>query len=211
MDHWLNPLHLSAGSSGYIFQRSGSGNPGAHLQWKRRRRLIRSWMRFLHGSRSTALVWAGAFIAVIALADWHFENNVSFGFLYLFPMLMAGSCLTRLQLAGVAVLCTGLTEAFDPFLWTMPVGLSRLILTFAAFFGAGFYGFASARGRRAVNEHVAEIERESELRRKTEEQLDFLISSSPASIFTLDATGTLQLANSAAHRLLGVEKGNLQG
>src|SRR5258708_10453947 len=126
-------------------------------------------------------------------------------------MLMAGGCLTRLQMAAVAALCTGLTEAFDPFLWTMPVGLSRLILTFAAFFGAGFYGFTSARSRRAANQHLAEIEREAELRRKTEEQLDFLISSSPASIFTLDATGKVQLANAAAHRLLGVSNGKLQG
>ena len=170
-----------------------------------------SIFRFLQGSRSTVLVWAVIFIATIALADWHFEDNVSFGFLYLFPMLMAGSCLTLLQMAVVAAICTGLTEAFDPFLWTMPAGISRLILTFAAFFGAGYYGFASARSRRMVNQHLAEIETEAELRRKTEEQLDFLISSSPASIFTLDATGKVQLANNAAHRLLGVEKGNLQG
>jgi two-component system sensor kinase FixL len=167
--------------------------------------------RFLQGSRTTVLAWAGVFIAMIALVDWHFENNISFGFLYLFPMLMAGGCLTRLQMAAVAALCTGLTEAFDPFLWTMPVGLSRLILTFAAFFGAGFYGFTSARSRRAANQHLAEIERDAELRRKTEEQLDFLISSSPASIFTLDSTGKVQLANDAAHQLLGVAKGNLQG
>ena len=118
-------------------------------------------MRFLQGSRTAVLAWAGVFIAAIALVDWHFEDNVSFGFLYLFPMLMAGSCLTRLQMAGVAALCTGLTEAFDPFLWTVPVGLSRLILTFAAFFGAGFYGFTSARSRRVVNQHLAEIEKDA--------------------------------------------------
>ena len=167
--------------------------------------------RFLHGSRTTVLVWAGSLIAVIAAVDWHFQENISFGFLYLFPMLMAGGCLTRLQMAGVAALCTGLTEAFDPFPWTIPVGISRLILTFAAFFGTGFYGFASARNRELSHQHLEEIEREAELRRKTEEQLDFLISSSPASIFTLDATGKVQLANNATHRLLGVEKGNLQG
>jgi len=170
-----------------------------------------SIFRFLQGSRTTVLAWTGVFIAVIALVDWHFENNISFGFLYLFPMLMAGGCLTRLQMAAVAALCTGLTEAFDPFLWTVPLGVSRLILTFAAFFGAGSYGLMSARSRRLADQHLADIEREAELRRKTEEQLDFLISSSPASIFTLDATGKVQLANAAAHQLLGVGKGGLQG
>jgi signal transduction histidine kinase len=167
--------------------------------------------RFRQGSRTRVLVWAGVFIAVIALVDWFFHEDTSFGFLYLVPMLMVGGSLTRLQMAGVAALCTGLTEAFDPFQWTMPVGVSRLILTFVAFFGTGYYGLASVRGRRLAHEHLEEIEREAELRRKTEEQLDFLISRSPASIFTVDATGKLQLANDAAHRLLGVEKGKLPG
>src|SRR5437870_10835825 len=98
-------------------------------------------VRVLQGRRTTALLWAAILIAVIALVDWHFEDNISFGFLYLFPMLVVGGCLTRWQIAGVATLCTGLTEAFDPFPWSMPVGISRIILTFAAFFGAGYYGF----------------------------------------------------------------------
>ncbi len=155
---------------------------------------------------------AGISIALIALIDWRFEANVSFGFLYLFPMLLVGGCLTWLQIAGVAALCTGLTEAFDPFPWTMQVvGGSRLILTFAAFFGTSLYSFQSARSRRLANQHLAEIEKEVQLRRRTEEQLEFLISNSPATIFTLDASGKILLANEAAHRLLGVELGKLQG
>jgi nitrogen-specific signal transduction histidine kinase len=59
--------------------------------------------------------------------------------------------------------------------------------------------------------HLEEVEREIELRRTTEEQLEFLISSSPATIFTLDGNGRVLLANEAAHRLFRVEKGKLQG
>ena len=68
-----------------------------------------------------------------------------------------------------------------------------------------------ARGRRLADLHLEEVEREIELRRTTEEQLEFLISSSPATIFTLDGNGRVLLANEAAHRLLRVEKGSLQG
>ncbi len=157
------------------------------------------------------LLRAACLIAVIALIDWHFENNISFGFLYLFPMLMVGGCLPPLPMAAVAALCVGLTEAFDPFPWDMQEGLSRLVLTFAAFFGAGFFGFSAARSKRLSDEHLKEVERESELRRMTEEQLDFLISNTPAAIFTADASGNVQIANQAAHQLLGVEKGDLQG
>src|SRR5579864_4975613 len=168
-------------------------------------------VRVLEGSRTTILLWAAILIAVIGVVDWLFENDVSFGFLYLFPLLMVGGCLTRWQIAGVAALCTGLTEALDPFPWAMPVGISRIILTFAAFFGAGFYVFEASRSRRLANQHLDEIHREIELRRKTEEQLEFLISSSPATIFTLDPNGKVLLANDAAHRLLRIEKGKLQG
>ena len=157
------------------------------------------------------LARAGILIAVIAILDWHFEEDISFGFLYLFPMLMVGSCLSPIPMSAVAALCTGLTEAFDPFPWVMTVGVSRLVLTFAAFFGTGFYGVVSARSRQSASEHLVEMEREAESLRKTEEQLDFLISSSPAAIFTLDAGGHVQLANEAAHQLLGIERGKLQG
>jgi signal transduction histidine kinase len=170
-----------------------------------------SVLRFLQGSRKALLMRASFLIAFIALLDWHFEEDISFGFLYLFPMLMVGGCLTPLQMAGVAALCTGLTEAFDPFPWVMTVGVSRLVLTFAAFFGSGYFGVVSARSRRTASEHLGEMEREAEALRKTEEQLNFLISSSPAAIFTLDASGNVLLANEAAHQLLGVEKGKLQG
>jgi nitrogen-specific signal transduction histidine kinase len=168
-------------------------------------------LRFLHVSRTATLLRAGLLIAVIALLDWHFEDNISFGFLYLFPMLMGGGCLTLLQMTALAALCTGLTEAFDPFPWAMQEGLSRLVLTFAAFFGAGFFGFSAARSRRLADEHLKDVEREAELRRMTEEQLDFLIANSPAAIFTADAEGNVQIANQAAHQLLGVERGQLQG
>jgi two-component system sensor kinase FixL len=167
--------------------------------------------RFLQGSRTKILVCAGLLIAATALLDWYFENDISFGFLYLFPMLMAGSCLKPLPVAAIALLCTGLTEAFDPFPWAMLEGASRLFLTFAGFFGTGLYGYASARGRRLADLHFEELAKETELRRKTEEQLDFVVSSSPASIFTLDAAGRVQIANDAAHQLLGVEKGKLEG
>lgn len=89
--------------------------------------------RLLQGSRKAVLLRAGLVIAVVASIDWRFDVNISFGFLYLFPMLMVGGHLKPWQIAGVAALCTGLSEAFDPFPWTIQLGVPRLILTFAAF------------------------------------------------------------------------------
>jgi PAS domain S-box-containing protein len=47
--------------------------------------------------------------------------------------------------------------------------------------------------------------------RAAEEQLAFLIESSPAAILTMTAEGEILLANPAAHRLLGVAGGSLPG
>ena len=170
-------------------------------------------LSFLQGNRTRVLLRAAVTITVIALVDWRFDVNISFGFLYLFPMLMVGSCLSPWQIAAVAALCTGLVEAFafDTFPWATNVGIPRLILTFAAFTGAGLFVFESARNRRQANQHLAEVEREMALRREAEAQLKVLIESSPACIFTIDAEGKVLLANEAAHRLLGLENGNLAG
>ena len=70
---------------------------------------------FLRLSRTKLLLVAAAMILAVALIDWRVELNVSFGFLYLFPMLIVGSCLPRWQLALLGGLCTFLAERFAPF------------------------------------------------------------------------------------------------
>jgi PAS domain S-box-containing protein len=187
-----------------------------HLKWLKRISLQQGtpeqpFLRFLQVGRTMAWLWAGAFTTVVALVDWRFDVNISFGFLYLFPMLIVGSRLSRWQIGLAAALYTGLSEAFGSFPWTPEVGIPRLVLTFAAFFGTGLFVFESARNRRLANKHLQEIETEVGLRREAEEQMKFLIESSPATIFTLDGKGQVLLANDAAHRLLGIEPRALEG
>jgi len=129
------------------------------------------FLRFLQGGRTAVLFRAAVLTTVIALVDWRFDVNISFGFLYLFPMLMVGSRLNRWQIALAAALYTGLSEEFGSFPWAPEVGIPRLILTFAAFFGTGLFVFESARNRRLANRHLREIEKEVGLRREAEEQL----------------------------------------
>jgi two-component system sensor kinase FixL len=150
-------------------------------------------------------------IALIALIDWRVETNVSLGFLYLFPMLMVGVSLRPWQIGIAAALCTFLVEAFDPFPFVAPESIPRNILVFAAFFGAGLFVFESNKNRALTQKHVADLEKEMDLRRDAEEQLRVLVESSPAAIFTLDAQGTVLMANQSAHHLLDVDPGTLPG
>ena len=154
--------------------------------------------------RRTVLLIALPLIPLIALTDWLIANNIPLGFLYLIPMILLGRVLRRWQTGVVAAACTLLAELFDPFLWDLRTGLPRDVLYFAAFFTIGIFVYTSDRSRR-------EIERQRDARRQAEEQLQILIESSPAAIFTTDAAGDILMANDAADRLLAVPAGGLIG
>ena len=162
-------------------------------------------------SRILLLIGAGVMVAIIAVIDWRVDLNVSFGFLYLFPMLIVGYCLAPWQTALVAGLCTLLAEWFAPFAWERADGIPRDIFMFAAFFGTGLFAYQSARNRALATRHLQEIEQEVDLRREAEQQLRVLIESSPAAIVTLDSMGRILMANSAAHRVLGFQPETLVG
>jgi two-component system sensor kinase FixL len=165
----------------------------------------------LRGSKRSVLFRAGLLIAAIALIDWRLANDLPLGFLYLLPMLMVGRVLRPWQIAGVAVLCTVVTENFDQFVWSLRIGMPRDVLYFAAFFCVGLFVYEVNRNRQVVVEHLHEIERQRDARREAEEQLKVLIESSPAAIITADSDGCVLMANEAAHRMLALESATLPG
>jgi two-component system sensor kinase FixL len=172
---------------------------------------VRMLYFFLRGGTKSVLLKAGLLIAVIALADWLADKEVTLGFLYLFPMLMVGGVLKRWQIGVVAALCTLLAELFDSFAWHASSGIPRDILVFAAFLGMGLFVYEVVRSRQAALRHLKQIESESEARRVAEEQLKVLVDSSPVAIFTADADGAVLQANDAAHRLFALDPGALRG
>ena len=166
---------------------------------------------FLQGNRRAVLTRAICTVAVISVIDWRVEGNISLGFLYLFPMVLVGSVLSRAQIALAAAVCMTLAEWFDPFPWTPEPGIPRDILMFSAFLGIGLFVYGSTRNRQRALKHLHEIEAESQARLEAEEQTKVLIESSPAAIFILNAGGNVLVANEAANRLLGFQPGGLAG
>ena len=165
----------------------------------------------IRGAPRVVLGRAGIMIAAIAFADWRIEGNIPLGFLYLFPMLLAGHIMTRWQIAVTAGLCTVLTELFDSFDWFSLAAIPRNILIFAAFFCMGLFVFEVTRTRKISQQSLILIEREIEARRDAEEQLKILVESSPAAVLSTDSEGRVLLANEAAHRLVGLPPGELPG
>ena len=166
---------------------------------------------FFRGSTRAVLLRAACLTLAIALLDWYVVGDIPLGFLYLLPMVMVGAVLEPWQIAISAALCTLLAENFDDLTWKLRTGITRDVLYFTAFIGAGLFVREINRNRRATMAHLDEIERQSEGRREAEEQLRVLVESSPAAIITADADGCVLMANEAAHRMLGVPQGELCG
>jgi PAS domain S-box-containing protein len=154
---------------------------------------------------------AGALIALIAAVDWRVQANISFGFLYLLPMLLMGTVLPLWGVMLTALICTGLADAFDPFVFTFSIGLPQDILVFTSLAGTGLYSYEVARNREREKKHLMAVEIEAAARRSAEEQLQFLVETSPAAILTMGADHRILRANAAAHRLFGASRGELAG
>ncbi|HUJ22745.1 MAG TPA: LuxR C-terminal-related transcriptional regulator [Bryobacteraceae bacterium] len=159
--------------------------------------------------RATIWFLAGLMIAAIALVDWKIKTEMSFSFLYFFPIFLIASCSRQWEIAVVAAGCTLLREAFGPFdRMYLP---SRLFLAWGSFTAAGWLVRGVLANFQKVREQLAEIQARDRLLQDSEEQLRILIETSSAAILTLNQAGVVIQANEAAGRLLGTEKGALLG
>ncbi len=166
---------------------------------------------YLQRTPRGVLACAVILIAVIALVDWRVRGNVFFGFLYVFPMLLVGTVLPLWQLALVAICCTILSEAFDPFRFFITTDLPQDILLFGTLAGMGFYSREVTVNWQRELEHLQKIEKEVAARHEVEEQLEFLIQNSPVAVLVMGTSGEILIGNSAAHHLFRVREGELVG
>jgi two-component system, LuxR family, sensor kinase FixL len=165
--------------------------------------------RILHSRRRTVLALSAVLIALIAVIDLQIELNATLGFLYLFPLVLLGTALNGPSLIAVAIGCTLLSDRLDPF--SGETELARDLLIFLTLATSGLLSLAVTRGYRREMESLERLQKEAVARRAAEEQLEFLVESSPAAVLTMTADGEILLANPAAHRLLGVAAGVLPG
>lgn len=158
-----------------------------------------------------ALVQAAALATAIVLLDWLVSDAIPLGWLYLLPMALTATVLPRLPLLLLALLCSILAECFDGYAWDWVSGLPRDILYFSSFAGAALFVHSTVAARRAAAQNLQVLQQQMAARHDAEEQLQVLVENSPVAVFTADAAGTVLLANEAADRLFGLERGTLAG
>ncbi len=153
---------------------------------------------------------AASLILAVALIDWHVDLPLAFGFLYLGPILLVGTVWPRSGILATATLCTLLSHLFAP-PFPLNVSLPEDFLVFIALAGTGLFAFEISRTRARELDHLHQVENEVAARRSAEEQLEFLIESSPVAILTMASDCMVLRANQAAHKLFGVPAGALAG
>jgi two-component system, LuxR family, sensor kinase FixL len=170
---------------------------------------LESYLSFSEPRRGLVYAIAGVLIASIAYSDWKIEE-VSVGFLYVLPILMASATLRTWQIVAMAIGCGVLREWFSPLHATPGVAM-RVCVGAAGFALAGYFVSQLNRQRLSVVQHLRERERQMQLRTDAERQLQVVIETSPLGILTLDSEGRVLLANSSAHHLLHLERQPLTG
>lgn len=147
--------------------------------------------------------------AVSLAAFLRLGGGMPLGFLYLLPILVASTRLTRVEIFILAGLCTLLREVLEP----APLDglLLRTLIGMVAFTGAGLFVSELTERRRRRQDQQRQIDEQTLLRADAEQQLRVLTETSPAAILTIDTEGKIRLANYAAHEMLGFGQQPLVG
>ncbi len=153
-------------------------------------RLERVWEE---GNRTPVLLASIAIVLIVAVADWWTKPFVAFGFLYLFPIMLAAGFLPRWVIVLLGAACAVLSELFSS-LNRSPV---RLAFETLALVGCGLF--------------VTELVRNRRLTLEGQDRLKALVETSPAAIVTVDERGFIELANQAAADVLAPRDGKLAG
>lgn len=155
------------------------------------------WLRIM---AFTALL-----IGSISALDWKLFPHASLGLLYLFPLFLAATRLSRWQIVALSAFLTALKEAFGPY--GSHLAADRMLTSLASYIAAGWFIHELVKNWRITRQHMRAIDDRDRLVRESEEQLRILIETSSAAILTLDGSGKVVQANAAANRLLGMESG----
>jgi PAS domain S-box-containing protein len=170
---------------------------------------LESYLSFSEPRRGWVYAIAAVLIACIAYSDWKIEE-ISVGFLYVLPIIMASATLRAWHIIVVAIGCGVLREWFSP-LHETPGSAMRACIGATGFALAGYFVSQLNQQRRSVIQHLLERERQIRLRADAERQLRVVIETSPLAIVTLDDEGRVLLANSSAQHLLRLEPQSLAG
>lgn len=174
-------------------------NPLTRRRWR-----MNPVIRALTASRARILATSACMVCLLVALEWRFDLEFSLGILYVIPVLTAATVLSRWQIFAAAVFCAFTRGQFWPGATRTEFWL-RFAMATLAYTATGTLVSQIVRSRRTVLAHYTRVRIEQQLRRKAEEQLRLLATSSPAAILTVSAAGEIVAANRAAQAMFGLD------
>jgi PAS domain S-box-containing protein len=163
---------------------------------------------YSRANRKGFLIVGTLLIFVIAIVD-SMTPSLPLGYFYLFPILLMAGFLPRRRIALLVLLCAGLTVLMSRY--EMKPAIILFVMASLGFAGTGLFVSEIVINRQKALEYVHELETQIRLRHETEGQLKGLVDSSPLAIITIDADGSILLANEAAQSLFSPEGDPIAG
>lgn len=154
--------------------------------------------------RAGVLSGALALLLAIVALEWYSELDFSLGVLYVLPILLAATVLTRGQVLMAAFLLALVRGQFTPMLPAIEYWL-RFAMAMLAYSGSGLLVVEISERRRGLLKAYQRLDLERSARSRAEDGLRLLAESSPAVIVTLNSRGEVISANRAAAEVLGYE------
>lgn len=143
-------------------------------------------------------------LGIIAYLDYRYFE-VSLGFLYVLPVLVAGMVTQRWQILLFALGCAVIRQSFIAH-HDVPDTAVRFTLAYSAYAAGGLLVVETSRNRRLAENQSRQIQTQQRLRMEAEMHLKLLAESSPAAIFTTNERGEVLSYNRSALDLFGVEQ-----
>ena len=148
-----------------------------------------SWFRFATGMTAVLL---------IGYADNELDTAIPLSLLYLLPVCLLGTFLSRWQVFVLGGCVAYVAEYSDSFPWNVEQGVPRDALYLAAYTAAGLYVHGIVAARRSDRAHRESLQKEMVAREAVEEQLSLLVANSSLAIVIADESGKILEANGAA-------------
>ncbi|MGE0449480.1 MAG: ATP-binding protein [Vicinamibacterales bacterium] len=155
-------------------------------------------------ARIRSLVPAAALLAAVVTLEWYSQLKYSLGIFYVFPIVLAGTVLSRAEIIVAACLFALIrgqfTVGFSPIEFWLRFAMATL-----AYAGVGLFVVELSQRRRQALDAFHSLQLEKTMRYRAEDRLRLLADSSPAAIVTLNDRSQVIGANAAAARVLGYQ------
>lgn len=150
------------------------------------------------------LALALALLVTLVTLEWYWQLQYSLGIFYVFPIMCAGTVLSRWQMLVAACFCALVRGQFAAVATPLDFWL-RFAMASLAYGGIGLLTVEINDRRHRITESYERLRIEKAARYRAEDSLRLLAESSPAAILTLHASGNVLSANRAAVEMLGFE------